>query len=143
MAEIKNIAQIREKYARVTPGRAEDYASGVAAPRKDWAKVTALAEPAYKAGVTAAMTRGAFAKGVNAAGTAKWQGRALTVGAERWGPGVTAAVDAYERGFSPFRATIEKLTLPPRFPVGDARNYARVQAIGEALRKAKVGVSGA
>ena len=142
MAEIKNIAQIREKYARVTPGRAEDYASGVAAPRKDWAKVTALAEPAYQAGVTAAISRKAFGRGVNQAGTQKWQGRSLTVGAERWGPGVTAAVDSYERGFAPYRATIEKLSLPARFPVGDARNYARVQAVGEALRKAKVGASG-
>ena len=142
MAEVKSLAQIREKYARVTPGRAEDYAAGVAAPRKDWAKVTALAEGAYKAGVTSAMARNAFGKGVTQAGTAKWQGRSLTVGAERWGPGVTAAVDAYERGFAPYRGVIEKLSLPARFPTGDARNYARVQAIGEALRKAKTGSSG-
>jgi len=142
MAGIKTTAQIREKYARVTPGRAEDYASGVAAPRKDWAKVTAAAEPAYTAGVTAAITRKAFGKGVTQAGTAKWQGRSLTVGVERWGPGVLAAVDAYERGFAPYRDVIEKTILPVRYPVGDPRNYARVQAIGEALRKAKVGAGG-
>ncbi len=139
MAAIKSIVAIREKYARVTPGRTEDYAAGVASPRKDWATVTGAAEPAYKAGVQAAMTRGAFGKGVAEAGTAKWQGRALTVGVERWGPGVLAAVDAYERGFAPYRDVIERLRLPPRYPVGDARNYERVKAIGDALRRAKVG----
>jgi len=139
VAGIKGLAQIREKYARVTPGRTEDYAAGIGAPRKDWATVTAAAEPAYKAGVQAAMTRGAFGKGVAEAGTAKWQGRSLTVGVERWGPGVLAAVDAYERGFSKYRDVIERLRLPPRYPVGDARNYERVKAIGDALRRAKIG----
>jgi len=143
VAEIKSMARIRDKYARVTPGRAEDYAAGVAAPRRDWAEVTSKAEPAYKAGVQAAITRGAFGKGVRAAGTGKWATRAGTVGVERWGPGVLAAIESYESGFAPFRAVIERLTLPSRYPVGDPRNYDRVKAIGEALHKARIAGAGA
>jgi len=111
----------------------------VANPRADWAAVTKAADGAYKAGVQAAIARNAFTKGVDAAGTAKWQARSVSVGAERWGPGVLAAVDTYERGFSKYRDAIEKATLPPRYPVGDPRNFDRVKAIGEALRRAKVG----
>jgi len=139
MAEIKSLAAIREKYARVTPGRGEDYAAGVAAPRKDWAEATAAAEGAYNAGVQAAIQRKAFASGVKSAGTERWAGRAGTVGVERWGPGVMAGVDAYERGFAPFRETIASTRLPPKYPRGDPRNYERVKALGEALRKKAVG----
>lgn len=142
MAAIKSVAAIRDKYARVTPQRTEDYRLGVGTPRVDWAMATKGAESAYQEGVTSAIARKAFGKGVEKAGTAKWQGRATTVGVDRWGPGVVAGVDAYERGFSPFREVIEKTSLPPRYPSGDPRNYARVQAIGEALRKAKLGGGG-
>jgi len=139
MAEIKDLAAIRDKYARVTPQRAEDYANGIAAPKRDWAEATAAAEAAYTAGVQAAITRKAFGKGVRVAGTARWAGRAGTVGVERWGPGVMAGVDNYERGFAPYREVIQGVKLPPKYPKGDPRNYERVKAIGEALRKKAVG----
>ena len=139
MPAVKTIAAIRDKYARVTPGRAEDYATGVAAPRVDWANATAAAEPAYSAGVTAAIQRKAFGAGVKRVGTARWASRAETVGAERWGPGIMAGVDAYERGFAPYREVIEKTTLPPKYPRGDPRNYERVRVLGEALRKKAAG----
>lgn len=139
MTEILSLTAIRDKYARVTPQRGEDYAAGIAAPKRDWADETAGADAAYKAGVQAAIQRGAFPKGVRAAGTAKWQSKSATIGVERWGPGVLAGVDAYERGFAPYRETIESVRLPARFPTGDPRNYERVKALGEALRKKKVG----
>ena len=142
MAEIKTLASIRDKYARVTPGRTEDYANGIAGPSKDWADVTGKANEAYKQGVQDAITRNAFQKGVVKAGTGKWQVRAASVGVERWGPGVRAGVEAYEKGFAPFQEVIARTTLPVRYPSGDPRNYARVQAIGEALRKARVGSAG-
>jgi len=138
MAEVKSLEAIRAKYARVTPQRAEDYAAGVAAPKRDWADATKGAEKAYVAGVQAAIQRNAFSKGVDAAGTARWQNRAGTVGVERWGPGVLAGVDAYERGFAPYREAIQAVRLPARFPAGDPRNYERVKAIGDALRKKKL-----
>jgi len=139
MADIKALERIREKWARVTPQRAEDYAAGVSAPRKDWAKVTSAAEASYTAGVQDAIARKAFSRGVLAAGTATWQSRAASVGVDRWGPGIQAGVANYEKGFAPYREVIQSVTLPPAYPRGDPRNYARVQAIGEALRKKKLG----
>lgn len=135
MAEIKSMQAIREKYGRVTPQRSQDYERGVKAPRRDWSGATLSATQAYTEGVQAAIQRGAFAEGVRAAGSEKWQGRAATVGVQRWGPGVRAGVSAYEEGFAPYRQVIESTALPEKFPRGDPRNYERVKAIGEALRR--------
>lgn len=139
MAEIKSLSAIRDKYARVTPMRAEDYAEGVLNPRRDWASAALGGNAAWKAGVQAAITRDAFARGVRETGTPHWQEKAATLGAERWGPGVLAGVDAYERGFGPYHEVIMATKLPARYPVGDPRNYERVKAIGTALRKKKTG----
>ena len=139
MPAIKPISEIAEKWTRVTPARSEDYKSGIESPKKDWATETKAAETAYKSGVTKAAAEGRFGKGVAAAGTEKWKKKALDVGVDRWGPGVSIAGPSYEKGFSPYRDVIERTTLPPKGAKGDPRNYERVKAIGEALHKAKLG----
>lgn len=137
MAFIRSIEQIARKFASVTPGRTEDYRFGVENPRTDWATATAAAEPAYEGGVTQAIAKKRFGKGVKAAGTEKWSRGATTKGTARWGPGVTLGEDAYRSGFAPYRDAIERVTLPPRYPRRDPRNLARVKAIVDALVAAK------
>jgi len=139
MAEIKSVSDIVAKYARVTPQRAEDYRNGVAAPKRSWMAAAAAAESAYEQGVQGAISRKAFGRGVRAAGDQTWQGRSASVGVDRWGPGIQAGVSNYEKGFAPYAEVIKSVSLPPAYPKGDPRNYARVQAIGEALRKRKTG----
>lgn len=133
MAFIRSIDKIAEKFATVTPGRSADYQAGVENPRTDWATATAAAESAYEAGVTTAISKKRFGKGVKAAGSGKWQDGAIRKGTMRWGPGVSMARDAYARGFSPYRDAIERVSLPPRYAKRDPRNLARVKAIVDAL----------
>jgi len=137
MANIKDMSKIREKWTRVTPQRPEDYAIGVQDPKRDWASATKEAEKRYSEGVQKSIQRGAFGKGVSAAGTQKWQQRSLSVGPNRFAEGVAASGDAYEQGFSPYAQTIASTSLPPRFPKGDPRNLERVKAIAVALRNKK------
>jgi len=94
MAFIRSIEHIARKWAMVTPGRTEDYRAGVENPRRDWGTATAAAEGAYESGVTQAIAKKRFGKGVKAAGTEKWQRGAVEKGTARWGPGVTIAQDA-------------------------------------------------
>lgn len=138
MAAIRSSASIASKWAAVTPGRSGEYESGVQQPRKDWAKQTAAASDAYKAGVTQAIAKDSFAKGVNKAGTSTWQEGSLQKGVTRWGPGVALAQEKYQNGFAPFRDAIERTTLPARGARGDPRNLQRVAVIVEALRKTKL-----
>lgn len=139
MPKIRSIADISKKWSTVTPGRTAYYKEGIESPKKDWADETADAEGAYETGVTDAIGRKAFGAGVREAGTGKWKEKALKVGVGRWGPGVRVAGPDYAKGFGPYRDIIEGITLPPRGPRGDPRNYDRVRAIGEALHAEKIG----
>ena len=137
MSAVKNIAKIAEKWARVTPQRSADYEAGVKDPIRDWATNTTAANEAYKAGVTAAIGKDLFKKGVAKAGTEKWKRKAVEVGPARFAQGVQVAQPDYEKGFAPFRDVIEKTVLPPRFAKGDPRNVDRVRVIAAALADAK------
>ena len=137
MAEIKPLGAIREKWTRVTPGRTEDYKLGIKNPKRDWAEETREAESNYKAGVDAAHAKGMFVKGVDKAGTRKWQDHALKKGPGRFAEGVYIAGPEFEEGFKRFHDAIARVDLGPRFPKRDPRNLDRVRRVVEALIEEK------
>jgi len=139
MAEIKSMANIRDKWTRVTPGRTEDYKLGIQNPRRDWESETKAAEDNWKAGIDAAASKGMFGRGVGKAGTKKWQEKALKKGPGRFAEGVYLAGPDYETGFKPYRDAIERVDLGPRFPRRDPRNLDRVKRVVDALVTEKVG----
>jgi len=139
MPAIRPASEIAAKWARVTPGRTEDYKAGVLSPRKSWEEAAKAAEGAYGAGVTAAVGAKRFSKGVAKAGQAEWQGKASTKGADRYGPGVQMAEEDYSKGFAPYADVISRTVLPPRRAKGDPGNIERVRIMAAALRAAKVG----
>jgi len=139
MPAIKNAREIAEKWAKVTPQRADDYEQGIRTPKKDWQTETSAAAENYAAGVQNAIANNRFATGVSNAGTAKWQKAAIEKGTQRWGPGVRVAQGDYESGFAPYADVISRTTLPPRYAKGDPRNIERVAAMATALHEAKVG----
>ncbi len=139
MAEIKSTAAIQEKWTRVTPQRTEDYTLGVKSPKRDWAKAASDAKESHKAAMVQAASTDAYAKGINKAGTAKWQSKAIAKGPSRFAEGVVLAGGDYGTGFAPYADVIKATTIPPRYPRGDLRNLERVKTISQALRKKKVG----
>ena len=139
MADIKPLSTISKKWTDVTPGRATEYQAGVENPSKSWSAQTAAAESSYNEGVQAAISAGRFGKGVSSAGDAAWKKGAVEKGVSRWPQGVRISGPAYQAGFAPYHAVISGVTLPPKGPKGDPRNYERVAAIGQALHSAKVG----
>ena len=135
---IASTASIADKFASVTPGRAQYYADGVANPRKNWEAETVAAEDRYKDGVIKAANAGRFGKGVKKAGQEKYMRNTLNLGVRRWPEGVQEAKQAYEEGIAVFRDVIANLTLPPRFATGDERNLARVAMVSKALHAKKI-----
>lgn len=139
MAEIKSMAAIKEKWTRVTPTRTDDYSKGVQNPKRDWAGEAVAAKGNWKAGIDAAAGKDLYAKGVTAAGTAKWKMKALALGPGRFAEGVYQAGADYEKGFAPYQAAIASVDLGPKFPRRDPRNLDRVKKVVTALVEAKVG----
>ncbi len=137
MPPIRPIDAIAKKWAEVTPGRAAQYEAGVRNPVRNYEQNAAAADPAWRAGVQAAIQRNSFVLGVRRAGTAKWQRKAIELGPARYGPGVAAAQQDYSAGFSPFRDVIERTNLPPRGPRRSPQNMQRVAAMAAALGAAK------
>jgi hypothetical protein len=119
--------------------RQEDYKEGVMNPRTPWAAGAKAAEDRYKAGVTEAANRGAFGKGVTAAGDQKWQQKALAKGPSRFAEGVAISAPDYQAAVQPYLDTIQATALPPRYAKGDPRNVQRVAVLSAALRKRKTG----
>ena len=137
--KIKSASDIAAKYARVTPGRVEDYEAGVRATSPDeFENPTLAAEPNYERGVQQGIARKAFGKGVKGSGE-KWKDKSLEDGPARFMDGTGKAAGAFEEGYAPYREVIAGLTLPPRGPVGDPKNIQRVAAIATALRQKKTG----
>lgn len=135
MVATKSAADIAKKWAEVTPGRASYYAAGAAQPRTSWQQASAAAKGNFKASISAADIDARYAGGVARAGDAGWQQGIRDKGAARYGPGVQAATAKMQAAVEPFTSTIASTQLPPRQPRGSAANYARVQAIGDALSK--------
>ena len=138
MAEIRNLQKIGEKWARVTPLRAEDFRLGVESPRRDWANQAIAGKENWKAGITAAAANDSFAKGVSKAGSGRWKEKTLSKGPGRFSEGVMGAAGDFQKGFQPYADVIAGLQLPARFPKGDPRNVERVRAISTALRAKKL-----
>lgn len=139
MPAVKSTGSVAEKWARVTPQRQQDYQAGIQAPRTPWAAATKAGEERYKAGVNEAIARGAFGKGVTAAGDQKWQSKSLAKGPTRFAEGVALSAPDYQAAVAPYLDVIAATTLPPRYAKGDPRNVERVKVISAALRKRKTG----
>ncbi|MCL6552924.1 MAG: hypothetical protein K6W08_07370 [Firmicutes bacterium] len=136
--KVKDAATAATKFAQRAAAAAPDYAAGVRGAGQDWQAAAVAAAENYAAAVTEAIGRNAFARGVQAAGAQTYEQRAATVGARRFPEGVREAQPRWQEEVQPYLQTIAGLTLPPRRPKGDPANFARVQAIGEALRRRKL-----
>lgn len=137
--QVKSLDVITSKFTARAAAAGQAYTQGVSNPKRPWAATTAASTANWSAGVQTAITNGAFAKGVNAAGDAKWQTNSAGKGAQRYPQGVQAAGPAYQAGFSKYVSVLSGLTLPPRMPKGDPGNLQRSAVVANALRAAKVG----
>lgn len=141
--KVKPLAEVADKWADVTPGRSTYYAAEASKAGAQWEAQTVAGSKAFKAAVTAANIEQLFSGGVKKAGAAKYERKVKDVGADRFGPGVTAAKTDFSDNVGPYLDEISKVTLPARQPRGSAANYARVQEVGTALHKKRLALRAA
>jgi len=139
MVNIKSLDKVTDKWSKVTPERAPYYEEGIKAPAKDWSTEAAKGQSAYEAAMRDPKVLALRSTNIKAVGTEKWQRKSTKVGPSRFREGVPAAVEDYNKGFSPYHGVIAAITLPEKGARGDPKNYARVKAIGDALNKKRMG----
>ena len=75
--QTKSLGDTSSKWNRRAGSASQEYSEGVANPRRSWEQSTKASEKNYESGVTAAISRKAFSKGVTEAGDSKWQSRSI------------------------------------------------------------------
>lgn len=141
--KVKPVAEVRDKWLDVTPGRASYYEKAASVAGSDWEKGATEASGAFKAGITAPNIEAMYKGGIKRAGAAKYERKVKDVGVARFSTGVSVAGPDFESGVAPFLDEISKITLDPRQPRGAEANLGRVRAITIVLHKKRLALRAA
>lgn len=136
---MKTASQSSSKYVERAGAASGDYVSGAQGTSKDQSAAAIAAAPNYVAGIQAAITRGAYAKGLQASGKAGWLKGVTEKGANRFAEGVASGASKYATNSGKYDGARGAANSLPRGPKGSEQNFARAKAVGQALRAAKVG----
>jgi hypothetical protein len=131
-------ARATEKWVARASVAQGDYEKGIASPKKSWSSATQAAKSTFQQAVTAGDIGDRFARGVSAAGDAKWSTMAREKGVGRFSDGVNKSQGYFNQGISGVISTIRGVTLAQRGPRGAAQNYDNVKKIGDALHAARI-----
>ncbi len=138
MVPIKPLAAIAEKFTRRASAAQTDYQNAIQSTQEaTWEAGARAGAQNWAQGVAAAAADGRFASGIDGKG-AKWKRKATTVGPSRYATGVAGAAGDFTQGFQRFYDTLASLTLGPRGPRGDQRNYDRSKMVGTAQNQARL-----
>lgn len=135
--QVKPIAEAQEKFKARAAAAREDYKRGVQGAGQRWAEGAAASEEAWRAGTQEAIAQGRFARGVRAAGAAKYQERAATLGPERFASGVAAGAPEWGRNFAPFAQALQGQALAPRGMRGSDQNAQRAVEVARLMRRVR------
>jgi hypothetical protein len=136
---MKSASQSSAKFVERAGAASGDYVSGAQSTSKDQAAAAIAAAPNYNAGVQAAITRGAYAKGLQTSGKAGWLKGVTEKGANRFAEGVASGASKYATNSGKYDGARGAANSIPRGPKGSEANFNRAKVVGQALRAAKVG----
>lgn len=133
----KTAQQSAQKFADRAAGSVGTYLEGVSMTTKDQAAAAIAAAPIYAQAVQAAVTRGAFQKGLQKSGKSGWQKGVADKGGNRFAEGVGQAGPKYATNSAPFDSARNAASSMPRGLKGSPQNLQKVAAVVGALIKAK------
>lgn len=136
---MKTAQQVAQKFVERASAASQDYVEGAAATNKDQAAAAIAAATLYQQGVQAAITRGAFQKGLQRSGKAGWLAGVQAKGGDRFAGGVAASSSKYATNSGKYDSARGAAGSLPRGLKGSPTNLNRVAAVVNALRTAKTG----
>lgn len=134
---MKSASQSAQKFVERASVASGDYVTGAESTSKDQAALAIAAAPNYAAGVQAAITRGAYAKGLQKSGKQGWLAGVKAKGGERFASGVANSASKYATNSAKYDQARGAAASLPRGPKGSATNLNRVSAVVNALRTTK------
>lgn len=135
--------KIVDKWTEETPKRSAYYEAEAPASADLWFSEAVAAASIFKAAITVANIEKMFAGGIKRVGAEKFKRKVTDVGVSRFGPGVTAAKDDFDKGLDPFLAVLAATTIKERGPRGDPGNYDIVKQVGDPLHKKRLAIRAA
>jgi hypothetical protein len=135
----KDAGSIAKKFSTRAAAASGDYKDGVAGAGQDWQTQALAGAKNYEQGLVESIADHRFEKGVQAAGAAKYQQNATTLGPQRFSQGVANAEGAYQKGVAPHLEGMRSLQLPPRGPKGSEANKQRQNITATRNREIKLG----
>lgn len=138
---MKSAQQSATKFVERASAASQDYVTGAEQTTKDQAALAAAAAPIYAQAVQAAITRGAYQKGLGKSGKSGWLNGVRAKGGERFAGGVAQSSQKYATNSAKYDGARNAASSLPRGLKGSETNFARVKAVVSALRTAKVGTS--
>jgi hypothetical protein len=125
-----------------SPNAQAKYKAGVQSPKQPQNASAIAAAPRWQQSVSSTQAMNAFKAGLQKAGDQGWVNGALNKGANHYPDGIRGAGTKFQTNVTPFLQAIAGVTLPDKGIRGSSANYARVQAVGDALHALKVARAG-
>lgn len=136
---MKSAGESAKKYVERAGAASGDYVSGAQSTTKDQSQAAIAGKANWAAGIQAAISGGRFEKGLAASGKSGWLKGVTEKGANRFADGVSSGASKYATNSAKFDGARGAAASLPRGPKGSEQNFSRAKAVGQALRKAKVG----
>lgn len=141
--KVKDPNTVANKWASNAGNATQTYIAGINAPKASQSQSAVAAAPRWQAAVASPAALASFTSHLQKAGDAAWAAGALGKGKDRYSAGIAAGKPKFLANIGPVLATIAGVNLPDKGIRGSAQNYARVQAVGDALHLAKLARTGA
>jgi hypothetical protein len=136
---VKDAATAGDKFVARGQAAGGDYTAGIRGSGERWKANTKAGKDNWVQGVQESITRNAFEKGVDAAGAAGFEDRAIAVGPQRFAQGIGQAKNKWVQNTTPYLNMMAGLSLTPRGPKGSPQNQQRSAEVATANRRKKVG----
>ena len=136
---MKSAQASASKFVERASNASGDYVKGAQETSKDQASRAIASKAIMQAALTASFARGSYEKGLSKSGKAGWLKGIADKGVNRFSEGVAASATKYATESGKFDSARSVADNMPRGLKGSATNLAKVAAVVNALRTAKVG----
>src|SRR5260370_39046451 len=136
--KVKDPTSVANKWDTNAGNATGSYQAGIQAPKASQSASAIAAADRWQAALTSPNAKASFVGHLQKAGDAAWSAGALGKGKDRYSGGIHAAKNKFMANVTPFLSAIAGVTLPDKGVRGSSQNYARVQAVGDALHALKV-----